>query len=240
MTAEDLRTVAEGIQAILISIGVVVGGIWALVRLKLTREIDKAKLEVTQLQRQSLLKKGLQRSIEVALFPGDQSRIPAIISVHVKNLGAEPYTLDFNNGPMVISRVRPDEDGNHEFMQPKRLDVRRASLVGLRHSTEYGNLILPGSSHVFQFYYEFPEEGIYCVEFVYPTPKSLAEHALATEEDGKAREIQAEIEKAKSYRGLITRITRFFVVNNPMPTLQAGETQGGRNEASIQPGRPGH
>ena len=57
ISSEEFKNIAQGIQAISISIAAIAGGIWGMLKLYMSKELDKSKIEALQKKKEYESKK---------------------------------------------------------------------------------------------------------------------------------------------------------------------------------------
>ena len=160
MGHEKFNKIASGIQALVLSAGMIVGGIWTLYTFGSLKQIGKAKTELEQMRR-SLRERGI---LNVTLQPSQfkdskSSRLYVLVKVSIQNTGNRTEVIDWNKSGLYASRV--DIDGK------RRLAFGAASKAD--YLTPWGAVpsssILPGQTRTLPFLIPAKEAGIYHLLF---------------------------------------------------------------------------
>jgi hypothetical protein len=130
MTTEDVRNIAQTFQALLIGAGVLVGALWALVRIKAYGEFEIAKAQLKRLQHEANAKKGISGSIDFEIHPKENDTYTIIVEVCIENQGGNMYSLNFDNSPFRFSEVTTGPHGGYFVTQIQHRDVLGADAEG--------------------------------------------------------------------------------------------------------------
>jgi len=114
MDHQRFSNILSGVQSIVLSVAVVVGGVWTLVSINYLKQKDLAEQQLRDLQTR-LTRRGLQISLTADVLRS-QGRFPRYISVLVTltNDGLEDETLDLSSeSPLSIFPVSISQGGEH-------------------------------------------------------------------------------------------------------------------------------
>src|SRR4051794_30702167 len=111
MDHEKFKDLTSGIQSIVLSLAVIVGGLWALYTFWGTKQLQKAQAEILGLQiasnrskvellqlersRVAVLNLSLHVLTPLEILPSNQARL--VVDVEIKNDGNEPMMVDMKN-----------------------------------------------------------------------------------------------------------------------------------------------
>ena len=183
MDHERFRNMAAGFQSIVISLAVVVGGLWSAYTFGVLRTVEDAKAKI-----ESLTAPSLSITIDTdrvkAVSP---NRIGLIVRIRAENTGGQNLQLDLRENPLNVALVEPGTDGHlhaKKTYQPIHyMDIRGESYDK---SAAYGIEIK--SKKTLNYYIEVDEPGLYFVRFRAPLGK-VGQYFAAREEIGR---IEAE------------------------------------------------
>lgn len=172
MELEKFNTIAQGIQALAVSLAAIVGVVWGIIKLYISKEIKKARLETDRLKKEFEKREGIEAEIDVQLGSTlENGSIPVFLNLTLINKGAEVLVLNWEKlFPMIISSLEPLQN-EYEF----RLNLvsRLCYSWGCFNDKNYRWTIdkttsfLPHQTRKLSFYWECKEPGIYqaCVSF---------------------------------------------------------------------------
>jgi hypothetical protein len=183
---ESFRNWSQGVQAIVISLGVVIGGLWTawVFNAKLQVENARAELQRLDLEIDDLAKgrTSLQMDLQVTqldLTEGDVRFLDVVLTV--KNVGTRDTMLVFPDPtPLRVSRVEFTESGAQRLADP--IAVGTQTLSGPGRITRPARLVLfAGDVDTLSFLVRVPDPGLYFMSF-------SAGHTAADREDVDAIE----------------------------------------------------
>ena len=221
MNTDDVRNIAQTVQAVLIGIGVIVGGLWALFRIRVYGEVEAAKAQLEKLRHDLAVRKGISGSLHIEVHQNDNGTYAIIVEARLENSGSNMYHLNFDNSPFRFCKVIAEESQRYSVVEIQRRDVFGASLEGAPYTRVIGQDLMPGTVKGFPACFEAPTKGIYLVSFVFETPLSIQRYDYDNVEHNIAVERAKEISEKKWY----TRVEKLVYVGS-------SET-----EASPDPGR---
>lgn len=158
MSLEDFKNIADGVQSLIVSIGVLIGGAWALFRFRTLKDIEKARADLEKLKRDLLERGHLKVQMEASQFDAPDGSVQYInIILTITNVGNRTEIirwLDSKVGAALVVR----DDGS------VRLGPEiRAQIISL-----YMNLsastIDPGNTEQYGFLVPIENVGTYFLE----------------------------------------------------------------------------
>lgn len=174
---EKFRNVSQGIQALILSLGLIVGGVWTFYVFKARLQVEHARAELAQLE---VAIENSQRTLEAAArgrtsiqlsmkveqldFLDGDARLVEIL-VTAKNVGTRDTMLVFRDRtPLIVRRVQFTESGGQSFAEP--LAVGLQTLVDANRVTWPSRLVLfAGDVDTLSFLVRVPRPGVYFVSF---------------------------------------------------------------------------
>lgn len=182
MDHQKFSNILGGIQSLVLSCAILVGGIWTLFTFDALKQAEIAEADARTKEAELLQKlKALEerRVLVVALepeqiaIPGDPARY-VVARVRFENVGNHTEQIFWSEDSLTVSRVSIDGSGP---AQPARLrGLRLEAYPG----EEAGLRLMPGVVVNRLFLARVPEPGLYYLEF--NVQASLAEQALAARE----------------------------------------------------------
>lgn len=156
MSIEEFKHLASALQAIAISLAVIVGGFWTLYRFFSLQSIEKALAEVEKLKKEISAHGVLEITI-VASIPEAVSNA-LILNILVKNVGTQKETIEWGKSTVNLCSI-----------DPKSLNTTPLSLEAkaLRHSINSRNtfsVISPNESKTFPFLATGLEPKLYLIQ----------------------------------------------------------------------------
>ena len=166
MTYEEFRNLAQGIQAILLSTGMVVGACWAIYTFrsllsvqKSKAELEKNRAELERLRMQLEAHPTLSIQVEPSVI-GSQSDPPFGIRVKLimKNVGNTFESVDWSKSSIKGAKVQSVTDG--------RLDLEPTipAVFGRLSGDVHGETLWPDESATDEAFIPIEEHGLYLVE----------------------------------------------------------------------------
>ena len=204
---EKLKNVAAGIQSLVLSAAVVVGGAWSYYLFEVLSQRNRAQAELEDLRKISLdLSIDASQTGKVSV-----GRRGLIIHVKAKNNGARYINLDLTQKPLIVSRVLAKKDGQlyaAETFSPESYRVLANDWTDLT----YWLGVPPGATKEVSYYVEITEPGIYMVSFRSPVPKELEEEFRRREGSTKDFAERAAGNLGARYTGSYWATTTFVEV----------------------------
>lgn len=170
MSFEEFKNLASGIQSIVISIGFLSGGLWAIFRFKAFKEPEKAKAELDKINK-SLQERG---TIKLTITPivislKDTKYIE--FSLTIQNTGNRNETLNLQNGMITISSCSWSEIGKIKYSNVQTLNKTSPQGRALE------ALIRPSQVTTFSYISSSIDEGIYSIDVSIPgSPETEQDH----------------------------------------------------------------
>ncbi|MFC1523592.1 hypothetical protein ACFL6N_02250 [Thermodesulfobacteriota bacterium] len=177
MTLCDFENLAGGIQSIVIALGLLTGGLWALFRFQAFRETEKARAELNKLKREIVERGVIKITLNPSVIKSDTKKYIKL-DMEVKNTGNRNELLDWNNGSIKLVRCKWKEDGACQFCDWQ--DLFFEFTKGVPANT----LIRPNQVSSFGYISKSITCGIYNVEAIIPgSPETITEHMNSVTDD---------------------------------------------------------
>jgi hypothetical protein len=173
MTFEEFKNLAAGIQSIVIALGFLTGGVWAIFRFRVFKETEKAKAELDKLKREIAERGVIDVKLNPSVIQNDANKYIKLDMV-LENTGNRNEVLDWNLAQVKLARCDWKEDGKRHFCHWQ--DLLCEFSFGLA-----GDLVIR-PNQVFRFgYISKPiSNGVYYIEMNVPTSQETAsEHIFS-------------------------------------------------------------
>ena len=153
ITPEEFESIAQGVQATLVSLGVILGGLWAVF-------VFLAQRHEWLVKRQPLIK--LTLKVEQKCLPNDSNLYLYVIAQARNDGNSVDYIYYSQDDHLSLTRIELDEEGN-------RLPAERITRVLERSKGRKVNFntILPGNVVELPFWVKVPKAGLYHVRFYF-------------------------------------------------------------------------
>lgn len=182
MDLEGFRNFAQGTQALLLAMAVLIGGTWAVLRLRLFQELKTARLRVEKLQHEVELRKGLGATIDFKVFTDVDGNRFITAEATIENQGLHFYEIEFEKPPFRLSRVRNPHLESYDFELVANRFVIGASLETEQAVVRYRKYgLLPLSKKSFHFCSPIESDGIYLLSFIFRAPSPMVKFSNSTE-----------------------------------------------------------
>lgn len=122
MESVDFKNIAQGAQAIIFALGAILGAIWALLRFGITKEGDRANLEVERLKNEAYKLGGIAKSSTVRAFKQDNGHYLVQIDFVLENRGVHSERCYYREPPVVVSQIT-HADGDEVFTEVLRKKI---------------------------------------------------------------------------------------------------------------------
>lgn len=160
---EKFKNIALGIQSIILSLAVIVGGIWTLYTFNTLNQIESSKNELEQRKRQ-LNKIPVNFEIKtIQLEKNSLDKKGLIVQVVITNNSEFTVFIELNKNPLAISKIKKNENflESEKTYYPKfYLEVNKQSKI-----TGFKKGVNPNSIQIVEFYEEIEEKGLYFISF---------------------------------------------------------------------------
>lgn len=174
MTPEDFKNVAEGVQASLLAIGALVGGVWVLLRFRLTREVQRASIELERMRAEVQRLRGVTGEISVTSQLTSSQTYYIYMDITLTNLSDHVRVFRVDDFPFHINKVSIEE-GDTEFQEIVRLRIEGASMDRETSSRWLTTLtLLPGTPRRLSLFYELENAGNYLFSLVMEADEPVA------------------------------------------------------------------
>jgi hypothetical protein len=160
MTSQAFSNVTSGIQSVVITVAVVIGGIWALYRFSTLKEIARAKAELQEIQKR-LFERGILdiqvQENEIGHMGESIHYVKMDVTIH--NTGNRTEVINWSKSGAYATSVGAKADGDLEF----------AETIASRYVTPESEVpassILPGQTRQLSFLFALRSRGIYHLMF---------------------------------------------------------------------------
>lgn len=109
MNLSEFKELSESIQSLTVSIGIIIGGIWAIYRFLKLKEIDKAKSELLQLKQQIEEKATIKLDVNIEKLDNNEGCI-TIVSIKIINIGNRTEILDIKKSHAKVLKIDSNGD----------------------------------------------------------------------------------------------------------------------------------
>jgi len=173
MSFEEFANLAAGIQSIVISLGLLTAGVWALFRFRAFRETEKAKVELDKLRREIVERGVIKISLNPSIVKSDTHKYIKLDMV-LENVGNRTEVIDWTNAKIKLARCDWQENGSRQLCDWQDLCCQFSSgLLG-------NSVIPPNGISGFGYISKSISNGVYYIETVIPgSPQTIAEHDSA-------------------------------------------------------------
>jgi len=166
MDPEKFNTLAQGIQAIAVSIAAIIGVVWGILKIHLSNELKKARLETRKLNKELEKREGIEPEIDVQFGSHlTNGSIPVFLNLTMINKSAEVHVLKWEDlFPITISSL---ESLPNEYKFRLNPVSRLCYSWGLYKNKDYywtidkTTTFLPYQTRKLSFYWECKRTGIY-------------------------------------------------------------------------------
>lgn len=160
LDARSIYYLASGVQAVVIALGVLIGGFWAMYKFGSLRSIERARVDLEAVRKQ-LRERGV---LEITLSPSVIGRSAngmyyLSLQVSVRNTGNRSEVIDWSTSGATATRVVVGADGRVGFDKP-----RHASHQSPGEQVSAAS-VLPNQTREFPFLFPLDEAGVYHLKF---------------------------------------------------------------------------
>ena len=173
---DKFRNILSGVQSLVVSMAVIVGGIWTLITFSVLGEVGKARAERSEIEKRLHEQAQIVIQIQAShhLVENDKHCIAATVAI--TNTGERNVFLDYGDPPFSVAQVTFDAQGKSHFKtaltQPNLLSRSR--------------VLRSGETVNYPFFVVVENTGMYVVQFRVPLPPDeLPEHLGAGGPKGK-------------------------------------------------------
>lgn len=180
---EHFKNISAGIQSIILSIAVIIGGVWGFYKFNAQLNIENARARLEKLKREIHQQSVLEISIEANQLVTQASDDLLILGkVIVCNRGDRNTTLKFDteNGPVLASLIELPHEGGIKFHQ-----TYRAEIYGRPGEPAAGKISLAKNTDQMQFLVRVDKPGLYLLTFISSRLGADAETAAAADSDAE-------------------------------------------------------
>lgn len=128
---ERFKNIAAGFQSWLVSLALLVGGVWTVYVFHFSLQIENSRAQLSKLNRELLESPKLEIDLQVAAMrsPSKQKRYFECHLV-VKNVGTKGTSLIFGEHSVVLSKVTVLDDGTAQWKVAQKLMVPTLDTTG--------------------------------------------------------------------------------------------------------------
>jgi len=161
---ENFAHLASGVKNIIITIAIIIGGVWSAYTFGALNSVEKAKKELEKTKKE-LNELSLDIDIDAKQLPSlDKKKFGILVEVIIANVGNGSIALDLQKKPLTISKIAKNKKGiiyAAQYYAPlpyMNLTEGNTHLI-------YSQLVHPGSTKRIYFYEEVKSPGIYFISF---------------------------------------------------------------------------
>jgi len=166
MTIEEFKDIAQGIQAIIISVAALSGGIWALFRFGAMKEYQRAQLELENLKVESYRLSGVSADVNISHQKLSNGKYYVSAEFTFLNYGTNVVTYKCDDYPFHLNKVSIVNEKT-VFLEIIRLRVESASSdKGTECRWFTGLTFFPMTPVTLSFFYEVEESGNYMLSIM--------------------------------------------------------------------------
>jgi hypothetical protein len=167
MSISEFNDLASAIQSICLSLGILVGGVWALYQFFSLKTIETKKAELKALENSLQRKVTLEVSLKTDIFDSEFGKM-AIVNVEIHNKGTHPECLDWERAVLNAHRMTSATASEIDFADNYSVGYEDLALSPLE--------IHGGNKESLKFVIHFPEKGLHHIHFSIPgAPQSNSE-----------------------------------------------------------------
>ena len=159
MSISEFSELASAIQSIALTIGVLVGGAWAMFQFFSLKTIETAQAELQALKNDLQRKATLEISLKTNIFDSEFGKL-AIVEVEISNKGTHPECLDWEQAVLNAHRMTSATASEIDFADNFSVGYEDLALSPLE--------IHCGTKETLKFVIQFPEKGLYHIHFSVP------------------------------------------------------------------------
>jgi hypothetical protein len=181
---EAFKNLAAAIQSLIIALGVLVGGIWALYRFRTLKTIEKAQAELERAKRELASRGILEVRLEASQLTSTDGFGGYIhLLMTLKNVGSGTEVIRWSDSRIEAALVMRNEDDELNLEEPTP-----ASALGLNSGLVFST-ITPEATDYYAFIIPVQKPGIYLLDVrLSGSPTEVA----ASRAEGKLAGVEAE------------------------------------------------
>ena len=160
---EAFKNVMAGVQSIVTLVAIVVAGAWALYTFRRLGTVNKARAEITALERSAVEQPVLQ--IDIRMKPASQTATThrhLAVTAELRNDGKR--TVEFQAPTLSVSRVAPGKDERLADGHVERLTAHLLSEQGTLEQMP-PRVLRAGQARTVAFFVSLPSSGHYWLQF---------------------------------------------------------------------------
>ena len=164
MTSETFKNVADGIQSLVLAVGLIVGAVWTLWTFRHLATSQKASAELTEIERRQ------QPGFAIAIDTKCSAKRPdgayeLFISLELRDDGRQNVRFNLNEPCILVAKLKAESVGKDPVLEgkPWQLSSVLVGTEGLGHWTE-DRYLRPGESRHLAFVTLVPSEGTYLIQ----------------------------------------------------------------------------
>jgi hypothetical protein len=185
MRFESFKNLADGIQALMIALGVLVGGVWALIRFWSLRSIETARAELEKAHRELVSRGFLEVQLHASqLNDAHRGTMYINLLLEIRNVGTGTEVIRWEDSKISAALVTLDEQGQVELS-----DGLTGSFLRIDDKPVVFSTISPKAKEYDSFIIPVVEPGIYLIDVdLCGSPTETAASAA----DAKSAGVEAE------------------------------------------------
>lgn len=155
---EGFKNLAAGVQSLVLSVGLLVGGIWTIYKFALVEDFVALEIEIEA----------------TPLTHESAGRRAVLVEVTVRNKGTRQVELDLSGQPLLLQKLGRHSSGEliaEETLAP-RCYVSLSDVPSIR-QLRSSQGVQPGTSKTIPFYQELDSPGTYLITFCSPVSEGL-------------------------------------------------------------------
>lgn len=159
MTLEDFKNLAAGIQSLLVGLGFLIGGAWALFRFFSLKEVKKAKVELEKAKRDLQERGHLRLEMQATqMLSNDYAEKYINVSLKISNVGNRTEVIRWLDSKFSAAPVRRGTNGEVQFEEQIWAQVHSL------HMEMQWSTIDPGISETLAFLIPVESYGVYYLQ----------------------------------------------------------------------------
>lgn len=195
---EDFKNIAQGVQAILISIAAIIGSAWAIVRFRYTREKEKASYEIEKIKRDIQYSRGIHIDLSCDFYKSDNG-YELIVELELKNLGPIVKVYFTEDYPLRLNKIKLNDKNEVEYKEVARTQLITISADGRKLGQFFTSVSLfPNTYNRFNRAFKIKDPGLYALSIVLISPEEGLKGGFVSEADISEKEVtMAHLKKLK-------------------------------------------
>ncbi|MCL6272542.1 hypothetical protein M3P19_00895 [Muricauda sp. 2012CJ35-5] len=187
LSPEDFKNLAQGIQAILISVVAIIGSAWGILKFKYTREKEKAQHEIDKIKKELQKTQGIKVDIKTEYFKNTND-YDLIVEIELENPRSTMRVVYTDGHPVLLNRLTSNRKGRYDYKEVAKSGIYSAAPEENYDIQWLSSIcLLPNTPTIFHVPFKVEEPGIYAVSLVLGSDRPF-EEILLSEEDKATNE----------------------------------------------------